>query len=100
MNHTEKVKQFTEESLGINVPRYPQPMSREQVIFLARMHCEELMELLCTIKEKDENVKTLLHHIVDKSNCPNYNKPDNDIDIMCEQVDYIIDAYYYGLNAC
>ncbi len=100
MNHTQKVKQFTEESMGTSVPRYPQPMTREQVVFLVRMQCEEMMELLCTIREEGEDEKELLRQIVEKSNKPMYNKKSDTIDIMCEQVDYVVDSYYYGLNAC
>lgn len=100
MNHTDKVKQFTEESMGVSVPRYPKVMDREQVIFLTRMCCEEIMEFLCTIKEEGEDVKTLLQSIVDKSNLPTKNqKPDNDIDVIAEQVDFGVDIYYYMLNS-
>jgi hypothetical protein len=76
-------------------------MNREQVVFLTRMICEELMEFLTTVKEDNENVKTLLFNIVEKSNLPlNDKKPTTDIGLLVENIDAVVDIEYYMLNAC
>ncbi len=100
MNQTEKVKQFTQESMGLSVPNRPIPMSREQVVFVTRMVCEELMELLVTIKhDPNEDVKQLLVDIVNKSNLPQSLKtPSDEIGVIAEQIDAAVDCNYYFCN--
>lgn len=97
---SEKVKIFTEESMGISLPTYPRKLTRKEVEFIIRMNCEELQELLLTVTEKDENVKDLLMSIVEKSNSPLYTMDGkDDITIMAEQADAFVDIDYYNCNA-
>lgn len=100
MNQSEKVKQFTEESLNKKLPDKPQLMTRDQVLFVTKMNCEELMELLSTVLKENENVKDLLLDIVSKSDPPlNYSFNKTNVELMAEQVDAFVDIAYYNLNA-
>lgn len=97
---SKNVKEFTEQSLGVALPTHPQPMTRDQVLFLVKMNCEELQELLVTVTSKGEDVKKLLMGIVEKSNTPNYtNEGKSELQIMAEQVDAFVDIDYYNCNA-
>lgn len=97
---TEKVKEFTELSLNTKVPTRPRLMTRDEVLFVVRMNCEELQELLLTVCTPEENVKHLLTHIVNTSNSPiGYCYDKTDVELMAEQVDAFVDIDYYNGNA-
>lgn len=97
---SKNVKEFTEQSLGVDLPNHPRPMTRDEVLFLVKMNCEELQELLLTITNKDEDVKQLLVDIVNRSNMPTYNNEGkSESDIIAEQVDAFVDIDYYNCNA-
>lgn len=95
-----QVKLFTEQSMNIELPKVPRKMTREEILFIVKMNVEELQELLCTIKNPNENVKELLINIVNMSNMPTISMDNkSDIEIMAEQVDAFVDIDYYNCNA-
>jgi hypothetical protein len=64
------------------------------------MNAEELMELLTTVLEPNEDVKELLLDIVTKSNLPvpfDTSLPENEV--IAAQVDAFVDVDYYNCNA-
>ncbi len=96
---SEKVKIFTQESMDPSkggLPTHPRKMTREEVKFVVKMNCEELLELLYTV---DNNPKNLLKEIIEDANVPTKSQPISDIDIMAEQVDAFVDIDYYNCNA-
>ena len=93
---SEKVKIFTEESMGVTLPTHPRKMTREEVAFVVKMNCEELMELLLTV---DDDPKEALKAIVEKANLPGRPRPQTDTEIIAEQVDAFVDIDYYNCNA-
>ena len=101
LSRSERVKQFTEESSGKVLPTHPRLMTREEVNFIVRMNCEELMELLSTVLVEGEDVKEALHNIVEISVPPvNYTlNGKTNVDLMAEQVDAFVDIDYYNENA-
>lgn len=100
ITRSENVKIFTEQSKEIELPNHPRKMTREEVLFVAKMVSEELQELLVTVTDENEDPKKLLIDIVEKSNSPNYtNVGKNDLELMAEQVDAFVDIDYYNCNA-
>jgi predicted HAD superfamily Cof-like phosphohydrolase len=96
---SEKVKIFTEQSLGVPLPTQPRKMTRDEVLFLVKMNCEELQELLATITFEGEDTRELLATIVHRSNRPNVKPMTTDDEIISEQVDAFVDIDYYNCNA-
>jgi predicted HAD superfamily Cof-like phosphohydrolase len=96
---SEKVKIFTQESLNINLPDKPRKMTREEVFFVVKMNCEELMELLATVNNGISNPKEDLLDIVNnKTKTPEIKNLTNN-EIIAEQVDAFVDIDYYNCNA-
>jgi predicted HAD superfamily Cof-like phosphohydrolase len=92
------VKQFTEESTGKLCPTSPQKMSTEKVRFIIKMVFSEMAELAQTVRPLDtmfwlykifEDID--IHH--------DYIPKTSDIEIIAEQGDAMVDAWYYMLNA-
>lgn len=108
---SEQVKKFTEESLNKELPNHPRVMTRDEVLFVARMNLEELLELLSTVLtvESDEfgnskvieNPKDLLRDLIEKAREPvsSCNPIRTNVEIMAEQVDAFVDIDYYNCNA-
>ena len=100
-----RVKQFTEESSGKELPAYPRPMTREEVLFLVKMNVEELMELLATVPKAatdfsfDTQTKLDLLNIVDSARLPAKGKPETEAEVIADQVDTLVDIDYYNGNA-
>jgi predicted HAD superfamily Cof-like phosphohydrolase len=96
---SEKVKIFTEESLGEQLPTHPRRMTRKEVLFVVKMNCEELQELLATVTEEGECTRELLTNIVKHSQLPTVKQLTTDEDYIKEQVDAFVDIDYYNCNA-
>jgi hypothetical protein len=94
-----KVKQFTEESLGKECPNNPQKMTKNEVVFIAGMVISEMVELLQTVCETPEETIETAHNCVGVDFNLNYKKPYTDVEIIAEQGDAMVDAWYYMLNA-
>lgn len=99
MSRAARIWDFTNQSKG-NLPTHPRPFTREEILFLVKMNCEELMELLVTVLDKEENPKEVLASIVkEKTLAPGYNKEGKSVErIMEEQVDALVDIDYYNGN--
>lgn len=93
------VKEFTEQSLQIELPKHPRPLTLEEVEFVVKMNCEELQELLQTVLPENANTKDMLMEIVKKSKRPVKKNFVDEIDIIAEQVDAFVDIDYYNNNA-
>lgn len=96
---SEKVKIFTEESSGKTLPTHPKRMTRDEVLFVVKMNCEELQELLLTVIEDGECPRELLTNIVKNSQLPTIKPLVTDQDYIREQVDAFVDIDYYNCNA-
>ena len=94
----EAVKQFTEESSGIECPKKPQKMSRKEVQFIIKMVLSEMTELAQTVTDSYDEALAMMKECldVDPSKHPTL---ESDTEIVAEQGDAMVDAWYYMLNA-
>lgn len=92
------VKEFTEGSSGKKCPSTPSKMSYDEVKFIVKMVLSEITELCQTVTESHNDALGMMVDClgVDPSKQPN-NK--NDIEIIADQADAMVDAWYYMLNA-
>ena len=99
-SHTELVKEFTEQSLGITLPTKPSKMSKEEVRFIVRMVLSEMLELCATITPNVESAFEFFKECYWSVDRPKEFNPDSksDTEIMAEQYDSFVDAWYYMLN--
>jgi predicted HAD superfamily Cof-like phosphohydrolase len=94
------VKQFTEESLEQTLPTHPRRFSRQEVLFICRMISEEVLELLTTVLDPNEDVKELLLKVVKDCSLPvPFDTTSNDNVVIAAQVDAFVDINYYCENA-
>jgi|SRR5208337_597564 len=102
MEHTksnyEKVLEFTEGSLGKNCPRTPQPMSKEEVMFIVKMIQSELCELAQTVTTNSEEALALLHDCIGVDVKTEYTIPTDQVSLIADQYDAFVDIWYYALN--
>jgi predicted HAD superfamily Cof-like phosphohydrolase len=96
LTRSQKVKIFTEESLNIILPDKPRKMTPDEVSFIVKMNCEELMELLATVYA---NPKYELLTIINKARLPQEKNLTTNNEIIAEQVDAFADIDYYNCNA-
>lgn len=96
MSNYDLVKQFTEESNNFKCPEIPEKMTENEVKFLVRMVMSEMMELARTVSDDPVSlVKECLN-----TDLPKNVKYENDTEIIAEQGDACVDAWYYMLNSC
>ncbi len=95
----QRVKQFTEESTGIQCPSTPRPMTKEEVQFLVGMMVSELVELAQTVEDSVEDAQLLVINKVSTDLNREYKKPTTPVETAAHQADAIVDMYYYGMNA-
>jgi len=98
--HTELVREFTEQSMGVKLPTTPSKMTRDEVKFIVRMVLSEMLELCTTVTPNLEEAHNLFSDCcieVDSAK-PFDVSTKNDIEIMAEQYDAFVDAWYYMLN--
>ena len=100
-SHTSLVRQFTEESIGTTLPKTPSPMSKEEVKFAVRMVVSEMLELCTTVCNSSEEAIELLDLCVAESDHPKefHLSSKSKEEIMAEQYDSFVDAWYYMLNS-
>jgi len=91
------VREFTEGVRGNQPDRPSLPLSRDKVEFIVSMVCSEMVELLQTVMNPDENPISVIKTLCDKDYNKNYVKPasDNTVSIIAEQADAMVDAMYY-----
>lgn len=100
LTHTSFVRDFTEQSMGIKLPKTPTKMSRDEVKFIVRMVISEMMELCTTVTSTVQEALDLFDECVETTDKPKPFNPDSksDAEIMAEQYDSFVDAWYYMLN--
>lgn len=98
--HTQQVREFTEESLGVCLPMTPSKMTKDEVKFIVRMVISEMMELCSTVTPSVEEAYHFFGDCWNESDKPKEFHPEtkNDVEIMAEQYDSFVDAWYYMLN--
>lgn len=100
LSHTSFVKDFTEQSMGVKLPTTPSKMSKEEVRFIVRMVLSEMLELCTTVTPTVEEALVLFDDCVKTTDKPKSFHPEtkSDVEIMAEQYDSFVDAWYYMLN--
>jgi predicted HAD superfamily Cof-like phosphohydrolase len=100
MSDALKVRQFTEESSGKVCPTVPKVMKREAVEFIMKMVFSEMGEMAQTVCNSTEETFKLMHDCIGHDFNLNYDyeKPKKDVDVIAEQNDAMVDAWYYMLN--
>ena len=98
-SHAHLVKDFTEGSTEVPCPESPTPMNQDEVRFLIQMVVSEMVELGQTVFSVDE-VRQIITDSVDKDLSADYVPPTDPIELMADQYDAPVDAWYYMLNLC
>lgn len=98
LSNYQSVKQFTEESSGKPCPNKPTKMTKDEVKFLTKMVLSEMTELCQTVTDSyDDALKMMVECLgTDPSKHPTYT---NDTEIIADQADALVDAWYYMLNS-
>jgi len=96
MDHANKVREFTEGSMNIKCPSKPTPMNSEEVRFIIRMVFSEMYELAQTVT--NDSVK-FLQECLDTIDYSRNVKFNNEKELIGQQFDSFVDAWYYMLNA-
>ena len=99
MSNALKVKQFTEESTGKVCPATPQIMNKDEVKFLISMVNSEMLELALTVCNSPEEAIQLFNDARFRDFNTNYVRPSSNVQLIAEQADAMVDAWYYMLNA-
>ena len=99
-SHTSLVKEFTEQSLGVKLPTRPSKMSKEEVRFIVRMVISEIMELCTTVNPSVDSSFDFFKECLNECDRPKEFHPEtkSDVEIIAEQYDSFVDAWYYMLN--
>jgi predicted HAD superfamily Cof-like phosphohydrolase len=99
-SHTDKVREFTEKSLGIQLPTKPSKMSKDEVKFIVRMVLSEMLELCTTVTPTVQDATDFFGDCCTTLDKPREFSPEtkSDVEIMAEQYDSFVDAWYYMLN--
>ena len=97
---TQKVKEFTEQSSGVKLPDRPSKMNRDEVKFIVRMVLSEMLELCATVTPNVEEAHNLFGDCVISLDDirPFDHQKKSEEEIMAEQYDSFVDAWYYMLN--
>lgn len=99
MTDAHKVKQFTEESMGVILPEKPIVMSHDSVKFLISMVMSEMVELAQTVCNSPLEALGLVYSCAGKDLNLQRKPPVDDMSTIAEQSDAMVDAWYYMLNA-
>lgn len=94
----EHVKEFTE-GTGHECPSIPQAMTKDQVLFLSKMIIDEVMEFTATVCGPEESKQALKGFIDQSKDIPQGEYEQGSVEQIAEQLDGLIDIYYYSLNA-
>lgn len=90
------VREFTEGARGSQPDRPSRPLSRDKVEFIVSMVCSEMVELLQTVMNPDENPISVIRNLCSRDYNTHYVKPvDDEVSIIAEQADAMVDAMYY-----
>eukprot|EP00457_Paulinella_chromatophora_P012567 gb/GEZN01012785.1/.p1 GENE.gb/GEZN01012785.1/~~gb/GEZN01012785.1/.p1 ORF type:complete len:199 (-),score=37.95 gb/GEZN01012785.1/:429-1025(-) len=95
----ELVREFTA-GAGQPTPERPELMSKNEVTFLGKMLLDEILELYATVMPPEEAVASLKANLDQAKRIPQIKPSDErSVNIIAEQVDALVDIYYYSLNA-
>lgn len=94
-----KVKEFTEESMAIELPNTPVAMDAGEVKFIIKMVISEMTELAQTVTPGPGEALELVRNCVGVDFNPNYKIPDDPDELKAQQYDAFVDAMYYMYNA-
>lgn len=97
MSDFELVKEFTN-CCGFDTPDKPNVMNKDEVYFLIKMMIDELLEFAATVSEPVE-AKEMFSKILNESKDVAKSEGPKE-KIIADQVDALVDSYYYSLNAC
>ena len=99
-SHTNLVREFTVQSMGVKLPNKPTKMSKDEVKFIVRMVLSEMLELCATVTPNVEEAHNLFGDCCIEVDKPRAFEPEtkSDVEIMAEQYDSFVDAWYYMLN--
>lgn len=93
----EKVNEFTR-GVGTIIPDSPKLMSREDVIFLARMALSEIQELVDTVTNSNEESLQLMRDCLGADPSKHRTAEMSEAEKIAEQSDACVDCWYYMLN--
>jgi predicted HAD superfamily Cof-like phosphohydrolase len=97
-SHSQLVKEFTQESMGVQLPSTPSPMSKDEVRFIVRMVLSEMLELCTTVTPSVECAYDFMKECMDKTDVPKECNLPSEVELIAEQYDAFVDAWYYMLN--
>jgi predicted HAD superfamily Cof-like phosphohydrolase len=97
MSDYSKVLTFTKEA-GQSTPDTPQLFTKEEILFTTKMMLDEIMEFCATVMEPQEAKYSMIKMITDSKDIPKVQG--TSVELIAEQVDALVDSYYYSLNAC
>lgn len=91
------VREFTEGARGEQPDRPSQPLSREKAEFIVSMVCSEMVELLQSVLNPEEDPIDVIRNLCNVDYNANYMKPsaDDAPALIAEQADAMVDAMYY-----
>lgn len=92
----EKVREFTEGS-QCACPTTPHPMNKEEVGFITSMVLSEILELVQTVCETDEEAIQFMHDRV-QTDVSHYERSSDPVVVAADQADAAVDAMYYMYN--
>jgi len=100
LTHTSFVRDFTEQSMNVKLPNTPSKMTKEEVRFVVRMVLSEMLELCTTVTPDVESAFKFFNDCYGEIDRPKEFHPEtkSDVEIMAEQYDSFVDAWYYMLN--
>lgn len=99
-SNAEKVREFTSRDGLLTLPETPRVMTRAECDFLGRMICDELQEFARSVCRPDETPKDVVAKWLESSKPLDRVNYENDTEVIAEQVDALVDVYYYSLDAC
>jgi hypothetical protein len=98
LSNSDSVKLFTQESSGLTLPDTPSKMNRDEVKFITRMVFSELAELCATVTDSSSDCQKFLQECLDSIDQPKIKEFLEEEEIIAEQYDSFVDAWYYMLN--
>ena len=104
VSESSQVREFTS-GAGQPCPNKPSPMNDKEVDFITKMILDEVMELMATRYGAEEAKGKMISMIQDSKDIPksDFSKHETqemkDLYMAAEQVDALVDVYYYMQNA-
>jgi len=97
-SHAQMVAEFTR-ATSFEVPNTPRAMTKEEVFNVCRHVMSEMRELMSTVMGTQDGGDAALKGFVDEDAAERHRQPPPSEVVAEEQVDALVDAEYYMLNA-